>query len=345
MNNTLWYYELLRTVDGGFFATMGRSPYPAGSTGQIGLALTLPRRVIRVTGAERSVFGKRPPFDLREAAALYRQKRWPALESALAEYLSNDRAPNRDYARGLLDKYRGQQAQVAATLRLVEGDIEAEKRSLALSRLDSLRRLLGEEAAGSVELRARAVALQRDTSRPALLPSFEERVQARSVFFSPIEPNYDWEFLVSWSNEADASRQGRYEVYVADSGEKPDLGAWYRPEYQPQGWRRGRGPVNMLDGKRQVWVRKTFATLGDPGLYKHFQVLSRVRATVYLNGFRIADRSAGEFTIRPDAGELLRKDGVNVLAAYFPAGGGAADVAFQAGPPVIPDLEGLLDDL
>ena len=64
-----------------------------------------------------SVFAHRPPEELKDAAWLYRQKRWKELKASLEKYIASSPASqeNLTYARKLLDAYIRLESHAAAT--------------------------------------------------------------------------------------------------------------------------------------------------------------------------------------------------------------------------------------
>jgi hypothetical protein len=347
MNNMLWYYELFRTPDGAFEAQMdGVCTYPAGTTGVIGLALTLPGRILRVTGASRGVFGRPPPPGLEEAARMFRKKDWTRFEAALRTYLAKPNAPNRAYAEALLGKYRAQQAHASAVLGLAKRDIAAGDGHLANARLRGLATLLGKE---TPEIRAlRTQAKDAPRRRRTAVTRLDKRIKPHSALFPPTQEKHEWESLLPPAQETARSRRDAFHVYIADEQKTPELGDWSAPTYEARGWKSARGPVRLERGQ-QMWLRRTFKTLSAATMYKYFRVKGTASGEVYLNGYRIGILRRGAVRLRPDLASAFAKKGAsNVLAMHVrgnwhPSRGVKADVSLEAGPPRMPDLDSVLD--
>jgi len=146
MNRMLWYYELGRTLDGGFVFMRGsRWPYPADMTAAMALFLYLPDRRLRILGAEKGVFARKPPRALAKAAGLFKEKKWRDMREAVAA----SSASGTEYAKGLLAAYGLMEKQAVMTLLLVAKSIREGLPGTAKAQLDALARLLGEERPGA----------------------------------------------------------------------------------------------------------------------------------------------------------------------------------------------------
>jgi len=343
MNNLVWYYELARTREGGIkFLRGGHFSYPIGQTAAVGMAFMLPRKKIYVTGAPPSVFAMRPPNDaLAEAADLYKQKRWQPLHQRLAAYTANATKPHQEYATQLLAAYRRMEHHVAASLELAAGNIASGETKLAREQLDALERLLGETRPEIARLRERLPAI--DTIRRRQ-PRATIEPQTRAFAYDPNEPPcYDWEYILPLAAKSKDSQGETYRIYkiAADSHPPAD---WHQPDFDAAAWRVHRGAVNVGRGD-EFLLRRTFTTLAAPSAYKHLQLTTRgASGEVYLNGFKLADVRQGDLYLRPNISDVLRKKGPNVLAARLTADG-TVDLGIKAGPPVVPNLDDLLDDL
>jgi len=167
MNNLIWYFELargrdgaielFRQLDGVSMKSMDGGWCPG--VGAIAMCFAMPQKRLRVFGAPRSVFGTRPPAELKAARELYAEKKWAKLEESLNEYLVKPGQKGKGYAKALLATYRALEAQAAATIELIEGNIERGRPDVASKQLAALRILLGEERPEMKELGERIGAL------------------------------------------------------------------------------------------------------------------------------------------------------------------------------------------
>ena len=150
MNRMLWCYELGRTLDGGFVFMRGsRWPYPADMTAAMALFLYLPDRRLRILGAEKGVFARKPPAALARAAELFRKKKWQDMRKAVAA----SGASRTEYAKGLLAAHDLIEKQAVMTLLLAAKSIREGLPGTAKAQLDALARLLGEERPEAAALR------------------------------------------------------------------------------------------------------------------------------------------------------------------------------------------------
>lgn len=344
MNNLLWFYELGLTREGGIRFWPGtRFPYPGGQTGAMGLVLMLPRQQIRVAGAPRGVFGTRPPEPLKQAAQLYKEKKWTELKSGLDAYLSNAGNPHLDYAKALLAKYDWVEKQAEVTLSLVRKNIFQGKVDLAAKQLAALRRFLGEERPEMCCLRelldseeAKEVAKQRKKTA-------KEAVRTRWARKAGPETAILWDAVLPAMGEADEP----YEYSQAPTSETPDLGSWFEPGAKPAGWQKQKGALAAEEGM-QYWIRRTF-TLEKAG-YHSLRILTCNAGEVYLNGSKLAEfgsygkrRGQDEKGLRPielrAASAAALREGRNVLAARL-WDADPVDIVLEAGPRT-PDVTAL----
>jgi len=167
MNQMLWHYELGRATDGGImFLRKGRWAYPGDLTAAMALFLYLPDRHLRVLGAEKGVFGTKPPAGLGKAALLFRDKKWDEMKAAVA----SSGVADSKYARDLLAAYERIGRGAEFTLKLAEQDIRDFMPATAKDRLDAVALLLGHEPPAAKALRAKLPEKPKDSKRPAEPP-------------------------------------------------------------------------------------------------------------------------------------------------------------------------------
>ena len=262
------------------------------------------------------------------------------LRKMLDDYTSDASRPHQEYAAELLAAYQRLESHVAATLSFAEGNIRDGKTKLAREQLDALERMLGQPRPKIDRLRG-------------LLPEVVERwrrpkhakiePQTRRFAYDPDQPpTYDWEFIVPFAAETKDSQNETYYVHKLKDGEADEPQSWHQSEFQPSGWRPHQGAVVAQRGD-QILLRRTFQTVANPAAYKFLQIVARgARGVVYVNGFKMADVRQGELYLRPGITGVLKKDGPNVLAARLTADG-TVDIGIKAGPPIIPNLDDVLD--
>ncbi len=335
MNNLIWYYELCRTNEGGLkYLGSSHFPYVMGQTTAIGLPYMLPRKKIYLTGASKSVFAKTPPnAELTKAADLFREKNWKPLANLLAAYTADTSKPGQDYAKELLAAYNRMEQNVKVSLDLAREDIKKSNRKKALARIESVEHLLRlKEPRADIEA-VRALLPEVDKPQPRPRKKKIEPQTRRLAFNKNAPPIYDWEFIVPFAKETQISQKESYKVYVAKAESNPELGRWYANDYNASKWLTHRGAIPVSE-TRQVWVRRTFRTIGKPETYKYLHVLTKgCSGKVYLNGYKLADIRRGEMVLCADAAKALQK-GENVLAAHLRPSSGPIDFSLKAGPPV-----------
>jgi len=150
MNHMRWAYELGRTRHGALTFMRGSRWTSPNMTAAVGLFLWLPEHRLQILGGD-SVFAHPPPKDLEKATRLYKEKKWKELRELLTAYIERARKPgtlaaeNLAYARKLLAAYQRLEEPAAATLRIIEENIQKGMLSTAKLQLDLLARLFGEE--------------------------------------------------------------------------------------------------------------------------------------------------------------------------------------------------------
>jgi len=160
MNNLLWYYELMRTTDGGYvFSDYGSDtrggtfPYPVGSTAAVCLSLYLPQHRLRLLDGQRSVFGAAAPAGLEDAPTLYRRKQWRDLKALLDKH-AGDAAPAGLYAKKMLDAAKRLDTHRAFALEQIAKNVQSVP-ALAAEQLAALKSILGQSTPEMDALAAR----------------------------------------------------------------------------------------------------------------------------------------------------------------------------------------------
>jgi hypothetical protein len=159
MNHMKWAYEMGRTRDGGLsFMRGSRWSYP-NMTAAVGLFLYLPEKRLQILGGD-SVFARKPPAGLEEAARLYREKRWPEVQKFLKDYLAGAPASDehRWYATKLLEAQDRVERHAAATLKIIGQTIESGDAKTAELQLDLLAKFIGQERPESAAMRKKLAA-------------------------------------------------------------------------------------------------------------------------------------------------------------------------------------------
>ena len=158
MNHMKWAYEMGRARDGGLTFMRGGRWVGANMTAAMGLFLYLPERRLQILGGD-SVFARRAPKGMEEAARLYKDKKWRPLQVLLNDYVQSakaSKAASADhlaYARKLLDAYRRLEKHATATLKIIEKSIQDGMPATAQMQLDLLAKMLGEERPEAARLR------------------------------------------------------------------------------------------------------------------------------------------------------------------------------------------------
>ena len=344
MANTLWFYELMNTRDGGFVFTRygsaggGRFSYAVGTTSAIALPLYLPKHRLRIMGAPRGVFGTRPPGELKGAAEQFRHKRWKELTASLAAYLADKSKPDRKYAQGLLDAYRSQQEQVDYTLEQVKSNIAKGGFRLAGLQLESIRRLLGGDRAEMAGLRASIAAGLAKGARPRIEKKVPlAQVKPQTSLYGPKSATRggNWQVLLPLAGDRSVKTLD-YLVRIGRGTESTAPGPWCDLSYKPTGWTTQTGPVKLAAG-RQVWLRRAFTMPAGKLGAGTMRVSSTGVGEVYLNGYRLAQVRPGNVDLRPGLGALVH-GGPNILTARMTAGRGAVDVSLKFSGRQIPKL-------
>jgi len=349
MNNVLWLYELGKTPDGAQrYIQQTHFSSPVSQTTAGGMVYTLPRRVIYVTGADKSVFAMKPPCpQLDQAAEAFKQKDWTTVRSILHAYTADTSQPHQDYALKLLDAYQRMERNASVTMSLIKKSYAAGNLEKTKRQLEALERLLGEMRPEMTKIAAMLPEKPKSLPRtkhvmPDAQNTLEPYVHEIDMSTMHSKTGGDWEFILRPAAATQADGEMFY-FYRASVGERPDLGRWYDIDYDTTDWRKTSGAINPATGE-QVWIRRTFTTVANPTAYKLLQTQGTLVGDIYLNGYRIADGSGEESNLRPGITCLLRKDQPNVLAIRVVGTGRPIDFGLRASPPVIPNLDNVLDD-
>ena len=312
MNNLIWYFELSRQRDGSM------TPLAGGwcpGTGSIALSLTLPRKKLRLLGAEKSVFAMKPPEGLTEARQFYAKKNWPAFKRALNEFLAKPGQANNTYARSLLAAYQQIEANAVATLDLIRTNIQKKNKDTAKRQLDALRILLGEERAEMKDLAAQIEKVQQVPNQSPVRKATDKSKK------QPLNLPEKWDILLAAGNE----EQDEYLHGKFTSEEIASLGEWYTEgDIEPKGMKLQRGS-RLADGKKQHLIRRTFE-IDD--FYSSLRITTEenLEGEIYLNGKRVTvfarAKSGGRRTLDlGKKGAELLSIGQNTIAARIYRGG------------------------
>ena len=322
MNNLIWYFELARRRDGSM------TPLAGGwcpGTGAIALSLTLPRKQLRVLGAEKSVFAMQPTAGLQKARQFYADKSWPEFKTSVNEFLAQPGNANNVYARALLAAYQQMETNAAATLDLIRANIDKRDKETAERQLNALSILLGEERA-----EMQALAAKNEETQHLPTQRLTQHAPATRNQASLNLPD-KWDILLAAGDES----QDEYLHGEFTDEELASLGAWYSAgDISPPGMKFRRGSLRT-DGRQQHLIRRTFEI---DKFYSSLRITTAegLAGEIYLNGKRVAvfvpSKSGGRRTL--DLGELgsqLLVLGPNTIAARIHRGG---DVVFEvaAGP-------------
>jgi hypothetical protein len=322
MNNLIWYFELARRRNGSM------TPLAGGwcpGTGAIALNLTLPRKKLRVLGAEKSVFAMKLPAGLKKARQLYADKSWSVFKESVNEFLAKPGQANNKHARGLLAAYQQIETNAAATLDLIRVNLEKKNKDTAERQLAALRILIGEER---IELKALAAQIEKTQHVQAKPPA--QKASTRQKKASHNLPD-KWDILLAAGNEAkDEYLHGEF-----TSDEVAALGAWYAEgDISPTGMKLRSGS-HRANGRKQHLIRRTFEM---DEFYSSLRITTEegLEGEIYVNGKRMAlfakSKSGGRRTLDlgEKGGELLVV-GVNTIAARIFRGG---NILFEvaAGP-------------
>ncbi len=353
MNNMLWYYELMRTRDGGFHYTrygsqigVGRLPYPVGTTTAFALTFYLPTKRLRILGRPRGVFAANPPEDLAQAQWLFRRKRWKEMATFCKRYLAGKNKPNAEFAKGLLAAYQRIQDQVAYTTEQICKNTASGDVPLAKRQFEALQRLLGGDRPEFAKLKEDMLR-QMDRAKVAQAIAMSAVTPASSYFLPPLEdrPIQTRKPLVPMAAKPGGALMEPQYVFRGAPGDGKKLGRWYDINFKTTGWTKKNGAVK-LDAGEKIWVRRGFLLPPNQDEHESFRVISNGTGIVYLNGYRLTELRPGELDLRPKMGSILRP-GRNVLAIEFVGGarGGGGDLGLLVGDEAKPDVGDLFDDL
>jgi len=314
MNNPLWYYELARTHEGGLrFFRGGHFGYPVGQTTALGLVYMLPRKKIYLTGAPKSVFAMTPPnAALADAAMYYRRKNWASLKAVLSKYLADASNEHQDYARKLMDAYERMEANAALTIKLAEANIGKREFYRARQQLVTLRHVLGQWRPQITELLKKVPG---QPIRPRQKPTLAVEPKGTIFAVPPEKPSmYEWQILLPLAEASKRTNEGKCQVYKPRKpGDKP-AGAWFDADYKTTGWEQTRGRQTLRPG-REIWIRRTFKPYGSLKTFAQLMLMAKdCQGELYLNGYKLADFTAGEFYLG-SAALTAMKEGANVLSA------------------------------
>lgn len=371
-----WYYDLARRPGGGLVCqpnaenlsgrTEGVYTYngPRFTTGGMAMVYAIPKRAVRVLGADKSVFGPKRSGPIARARELYRQRKWANLNDHASKARSDPKAPaeQKRWAGQLLRAAERQRKGVELALAkfrtlIAEGDVY-----YAHEVLEALKRRLGADAA---ELAAATETMEANTqwvqtgreyyTAWAKLQAFtwqswhyygKRLLDVPGPFVPPAIRT--WQPVAATSESEPRSwrmmQWGDDLAAEADPARAPK--GWARVAFDDSKWAEVKGPVSAgrrRDGwqKRNVLLRRTFE-VGAPDLAEVRVLLAvprDVRAVIHLNGTPILRAEPGpwrgyaKIDLPATALRLLRK-GANVLAVRAERGsrGGTFDVGLEGLP-------------
>jgi len=352
MDKQRWFYEMVRTDDGGFVNHgQGYGP-PSSTTGGMAMCFALPKRSLRILGGAKSVFAMTPPAELKAAAFLFRQKDWPPLRELLAGPAGKRTAYGRRMTAMLTRHHR----DVAATLAAIRDNLAAGRVYLAIRQHEALKVYLGTETPQWREL---AKTIASDEMQEKVFASRKAHLAARKgdtlgEYGGPpprrrILP-HQWRPMVTDDGEGEILDpwrcwMGRADRKGADGpsgkgqlarGTLPaSVKGWQEVEFADGAWKAVSLPVGVSGDPKRPDSRFRTAWVGDDVLLRRTFVLGDTRyvalrlqveasdaADVYLNGYRVLRLPRGSaaqgnglqaYELDAMATELLRK-GRNVLA-------------------------------
>ena len=368
-----WYYDLARTWQGGLTNQpnpenlSGRTPGTyswdgaESTTGGMALLYALPRRTLRILGAEPSVFGRKLPPPLAKARALYEARKWDELAPCLAALPAEHKRMGQQLARAARRLRQSVTLSLGAFDRSIdEGDVYR-----ASELLKGLERLLGKDRAELAAAQKSLAANDRwveegrkyheawSTLRDYGWQSWHYYGRHAKRILDDVDPPTlpHWHTLAATSEKAPQPWRMLQWGDVAAEPPQEDtppakLDGWQAIGFDDAAWTECTGPVQSRTGKgtpwnsRHVLLRRTF-DLEEAACASLRLLLMSGRdcsAEVYLNGVLVARALAGprrgyaRIPLAPDAAGLLRK-GRNLLAVHGRQDGKgqrALDVGLQA---------------
>jgi hypothetical protein len=370
MDYQRWYYDLVRTHDGGIGCqpnpenlsgrTNGVYTYngPRFTTGGMAMVYAIPKRAVRVLGADKGVFGRKLAGPIGAARKLYQQRNWPQLGEAVAKIQADAKASDdhKRWAAQLAKAADRQRKGIELTLKkfdalIAEGDVYRASELLA-----GLERRIGDDAPElaaaqeAMEANSRWVETGReyyeawgklqaftwqgwhyygrrlsDVPGPFVPPAIRKWVAV--VATSEAEPQ-TWR-LQEWGDDLEAP---------ADAAKAP--AGWAAVEFDDSKWAEVKGPLRIGSrkagwAKRNALLRRTFELKNTS--FAELRLLAAVardgRAVVYLNGQPVLRIEPGPWRgyakiALPASAKRLLKRGTNVLAVRGERGprGGTFDV-------------------
>ncbi len=156
MNNLLWAYRIGHDTAGDLVYLPQYRFAGVSSTAGLGVALMLPRKAVRITGAAPGPFAfpSTAPKAMTQALWLFRQKRWDALAAELKRLRGHKAPAVQARAAALAKKLDWTREHVEVVGGLIRADVAARQLPLANARLVALDRFYGVKAPGLDDIRA-----------------------------------------------------------------------------------------------------------------------------------------------------------------------------------------------
>lgn len=377
MDQIGWYYAMSQTWRGGLYCQPGGSgrggdKYSDGgvnmTTAGIGLALAVPRRMLRILGAPKSPFVQELPPELEAAKTLHFDHKWTEAIAAVDEYLKKDglAATDVQMAHALRDRIRYVKTEFEITtakldqmtkkgrlempVKKIEGTVQALMKTMGtdhprliaiLEKLPSRDKKLWQRADDYYESIKKLKEIEREVW---FLHSKMVR-RAFPTLAAPFEEP-DWVSIASMTDKPGSWRI----LALKDAAGIPagwqaadfDDKSWTTPSaFKPRETSPWLGKVSREDLQHQL-IRVAFdlkdASAKQLMVSLHYGDCSYLLSgsEIYLNGELVLtlldDSTGGGFTLLRSAPALLR-EGRNVMAISTPSVGGYPRVALLADLP------------
>ncbi len=343
-----WFYNIIRTDEGGFVNHREGYGPPSRTTGGMAMFLALPKRSLRILGAPKSVLAMTPPAALKRAAFLFRQKQWPALRKLLA----GPAGTGSEYGRRMTALLGRHDRDVAATLKGIRDNLAAGRVHQAVEGHKALQVVLGAE---TPEMRELAQIIASDQMQDRIFASRTADRAARAgdtlgeygtaVKQRTILP-HEWQRLVGndgdlmggwrgWMGKAQRPKREPSAKGHLPAGTLPgSLAGWQEVDFPDRSWKVVVLPVGVAGDSRRRNSRYRTAWAGEDILLRRTFLLSEANfvalrllvtmqdtGDIYLNGYRVvrvlrstSSRAGPQaYVLDRSVAKLLRK-GPNVLA-------------------------------
>ena len=358
-----WYYDLARTFDGGVVCQpnaenlSGRTPGtytwsgPGYTTSGMALFYALPKKKLRILGAQRGPFAARVSAGVKELRDLWLGRKWQAFDVRLAQLQAAKASKLSGHDIRMVDTLAEvaarQKQSVKLTLARVIGDAREGDVYSADQKLKSLEKLVGKKDTPEFEAAREAVA-----AGAQWIESGEKYYQAWANIkevsgeywhyygkqamaaldgVEPIMP-LPWRALVPASDQVAQS----WKMTQLAGRDKLPAG-WANVDFDAAKWSDTNAPASTREGKTML-LQKAF-TLNNAdfaGLRLRYLGGKAQVAKVYINGVLVVQATNGDarrystIALPAKVKSLLTK-GPNVLAVMVESEGGAKiDLALEA---------------